>query len=79
MALNNSEVARLKTLIYQMRNFFSFNNTTGNITGVSITKADIDKAVAPDNYIVGQGVHKIVVSATPPVSPQVGDLWIDIS
>ena len=30
-------------------------------------------------FIVGEGVAKITVSATPPASPRTGDLWIDIS
>jgi hypothetical protein len=33
----------------------------------------------PDNYIVGVGTSKITVSATEPISPQEGDIWIDVS
>lgn len=38
--------------------------------------------IAISNYcgfIVGEGVFKITVSATPPPSPKIGDLWVDIS
>ena len=30
------------------------------------------------NYIEGVGVNKITVSATPPVGPAVGDVWLEI-
>ena len=30
-------------------------------------------------FVVGEGVSKITVSDTPPVSPRIGDLWVDIS
>jgi len=29
--------------------------------------------------ITGDGIAKITVSATPPVSPTPGDIWVDIS
>ena len=66
------------TLIYRMRDHFTVNNID-EITGLKVTLASLNKAVAPNNIIVGEGVRKIVVSDTPPVSPQEGDLWIDIS
>jgi hypothetical protein len=66
------------TLLYRMRDYFRVDKQD-NIIGVKISKADMNKAIYPDNFIVGQGVNKIVVSTTPPVSPQEGDIWIDIS
>lgn len=72
-----SDVSRLYTLVYKMRAFFRLKN--GELAGLNVTKEDINKAVYPDNIIVGEGVKKIVVSASAPVSPEVGDIWIDIS
>jgi hypothetical protein len=37
--------------------------------------------IAISNYcgfIVGEGVYKITISATIPVAPKIGDLWVDI-
>lgn len=78
MSGNKTDTARLLTLIYKMLAKFRLN-PDGDITGVTITKEDINRSVAPNNYIVGDGVKKITVSATPPSNPAVGDLWIDIS
>lgn len=47
-----------------------------------VQRAIQKEIIAISNYcgfIVGEGVFKITVSATPPPSPKIGDLWIDIS
>lgn len=72
-----SDVLRLSTIVYRMRSFFRVNSNN-DLVGFRVSKSDIDATVAPDNYIVGSGVKKIVVSSTAPSSPQVGDIWIDI-
>lgn len=75
---NSSTTSRLYTLIYRMRSFFRLDKN-GSVIGVKLTKEDVQKAVYPNNYIEGDGVTKITVSTTPPVNPQQGDLWVDIS
>ena len=74
MSANDS---RLYTLIYKTRSFFRLKDN--EIVGISVSKEDVQRAVSPDNIIIGQGVKKIVVSDTAPVSPEPGDIWIDIS
>ena len=73
-----SDISRLSTLIHQIRAYFRVDSKD-NIIGVQVSKDDMNSAVAPDNIIIGEGVKKIVVSSTPPASPETGDIWIDIS
>ena len=73
-----SDITRVSTLINQIKAFFRLSKD-GNISGVKISKSDINASVAPDNIVTGNGVKRIVVSETPPSSPQTGDIWIDIS
>lgn len=75
---NDTSTSRLNSLIYKMLTFFRLGSD-GEVKGINISKADLNRAVSPNNLIIGDGVSKIVVSATPPASPQIGDLWIDIS
>lgn len=73
-----SDITRLSTLVYKLLGQFNVNSQS-NITGVKLTKVDVNNAFAPNTLIEGSGVKKITVSATAPVSPEIGDLWIDIS
>jgi hypothetical protein len=68
----------LSQLVGQLRTFFvtSFHGRKGNIM---LTKSDLNKAVKPNNVIVGDGVCKITVGPTEPADPVDGDLWIDTS
>lgn len=81
---NNGSIARLYTLVYKLLGQFRVN-AGGDIIGpinnnnVTLTQASIQAPFAPNNLIIGDGVKKITASITPPVSPQPGDLWIDIS
>lgn len=65
---DSTSIKRLSTLVYKLMASFNYN-TSGEITTVKL----------PSNVIIGDGVKRITVSATPPVNPQPGDLWIDIS
>lgn len=73
-----SDFARLRSLIANIEGFFR-KDTRGNIIGVKLSKDDMNSAVAPNNIVIGDGVKKITASATAPVDPEPGDIWIDIS
>ena len=75
---NSGSISRLYTLVYKMYNFFK-KNSSGEVTGFTLTNNDIQKAVYPNYYIIGDGVKKITMATTPPLSPEVGDIWIDTS
>ena len=49
----------------------------GKITGTLSNQTDLQTAL--NGKIAGDGVTKITVSASAPISPSAGDLWIDIS
>ena len=70
--------SRLSSLVYKMQSFFR-KNSSGEVAGLSISKEDLRRAASPDNVILGTGVKRIIVSTSAPVSPEVGDIWIDLS
>ena len=46
-----------------------------------IQKAIANGLISISNYcgfIIGEGVYKITISATFPLSPRIGDLWVDV-
>lgn len=65
---SSSDIKRLSTLVYKLKAAFNYN-TNDEITSIKL----------PSNVIIGDGVKRITVSVTPPINPQPGDLWIDIS
>jgi hypothetical protein len=64
-------------------------DTSPTLTGATLTGLSASQLVATNagkqlvsdasNYIIGAGVNTITVSATPPVAPITGDLWVDVS
>lgn len=71
-----SDTSRILTLLYNMRQFFKVNKLD-EVTGIKLSRKDLDDAVKPDRIVVGSGTSKITVSDTEPVNPQEGDIWID--
>jgi hypothetical protein len=53
---------------------------TGKVVS-GITEAEVETIVqdAIESLIVGDGIHKITVGTTPPVDPEVGDIFINTS
>lgn len=76
-------------LVFNEQNFrFSYNGSAGSmqvdsINGVSpIDNSDLysklQTILAEQSNAVFEGLSKITVSTTPPSSPSVGDLWVEI-
>lgn len=79
---NNTEVIRLRSLVYKLLALFNISTDRSggtSVDSIKLSQEEINQAVYPNNFIVGEGVNKIVVSDTAPSNPQVGDLWIDTS
>lgn len=55
----------------------AFLRKSSDDTPVGINISEKDKEAA--KIITGENVKKITMSTTPPTSPKVGDIWIDIS